>query len=375
MGPALKKCKREETPGESKRFSGCVKVEAVVPLDVQGPIQLTQVVVAGIADKKQISKVIQLLSLHASVRELQHLKRVRKVAVDGKENVLVYIDYARKYGCLRESITSKNNLERLSDNETKAVKTLLEKSGISTEFFASDYYVSNVPVHPPKLRERYELSTAYWPCSFHEDMYLSQLVHSTLFTDKDKTDIMNYMNESFEVAKTGKMKGQREVGVVIVDPESNKILARVHDESSSHPLCHAVMMAIDQIAVLQGGGAWRHLHRKEYLPLGEAVNSSKANDEEEKALCDRTEPSFSGDIQGAGSKQAYICTGFNVFVNREPCMMCCMALLHSRVNRIFFSDLNQKEGALMSKTRLHTLSGINHRFEVFRVYEADRENL
>ena len=46
--------------------------------------------------------------------------------------------------------------------------------------------------------------------------------------------------------------------------------------------------------------------------------------------------------------------------------MCSMALLHSRVKRVVFSQLSL-DGALLSVDRLHTRPGINHRFEVFRV--------
>ena len=47
------------------------------------------------------------------------------------------------------------------------------------------------------------------------------------------------------------------VGAVIVDPTSNDIVAVSHDRQSRHPLQHAVMTCVDQVAHSQGAGAWQ----------------------------------------------------------------------------------------------------------------------
>ena len=69
--------------------------------------------------------------------------------------------------------------------------------------------------------------------------------------------------------------------------------------------------------------------------------------------------------------EEYICTNYNAFMTDEPCMMCAMGLLHSRIKRIFFARLNPTNGALVSRCRLHSFEGINHRYEVFHV---DKKN-
>jgi tRNA(Arg) A34 adenosine deaminase TadA len=79
-------------------------------------------------------------------------------------------------------------------------------------------------------------------------------------------------------------------------------------------------------------------------------------------------------------KQAasYYCTGLEVFLAHEPCMMCAMALLHSRVKRVCFvrrghstggGGCHGSEGALESEHQLHLHPNVNHRFDVFAVEE------
>ena len=56
----------------------------------------------------------------------------------------------------------------------------------------------------------------------------------------------------------------------------------------------------------------------------------------------------------------YLCTGFDVFTTHEPCMYCAMALVHSRVRRVFFTHASC-DGALI---RLNEIQTLNHHFEL-----------
>lgn len=45
--------------------------------------------------------------------------------------------------------------------------------------------------------------------------------------------------------------------------------------------------------------------------------------------------------------------------------MCAMALVHSRIGRVFYG-VTSADGALGSKFKIHTQKDLNHRFEVYR---------
>jgi hypothetical protein len=36
------------------------------------------------------------------------------------------------------------------------------------------------------------------------------------------------------------------------------------------------------------------------------------------------------------SNVTYLCTGYDVYLSKEPCLMCAMSLIHSRIRRLFY---------------------------------------
>lgn len=63
----------------------------------------------------------------------------------------------------------------------------------------------------------------------------------------------------------------------------------------------------------------------------------------------------------------YLCTGLDLYISREPDLMSSMALVHSRIRRVFYKSPDLSCGALGSKLYLHEMRHLNHRFRVFIV--------
>jgi tRNA-specific adenosine deaminase 3 len=123
----------------------------------------------------------------------------------------------------------------------------------------------------------------------------------------------------------------------LIDPDSLSeppiVLASAHDarRSTENPLAHAVLRAIDAVALLDRSG-------------------------------NRTL-----------STTNYLLTGLSVFVSHEPCLMCSMALVHSRVQTVYFLKRREGSGGCGTTYSLHEDKGLNHRFEVWRRKEVAGE--
>ena len=64
-----------------------------------------------------------------------------------------------------------------------------------------------------------------------------------------------------------------------------------------------------------------------------------------------------------------LCLSYDIYLTKEPGIFESMALVHSRVGRVFFCVDNCEEGGLGGTggdTSLHCLPGTNHRFRAFK---------
>ncbi|XP_052005060.1 LOW QUALITY PROTEIN: probable inactive tRNA-specific adenosine deaminase-like protein 3 [Xyrauchen texanus] len=285
---------------------------------------------APIIEKRETSQLIKELSLSHPLPGLQHIKRVRACKDKSRPHPLEIIV------CLVKDV-----------QKMDARKEITLADLLCTHSFDSrglgELFLVEIPASPPLTRAQFEKASKHWPTSFHEDKQVTSALRGQLFTADQKAKMQEYMMAAIKAAKYGRERGMDAVGAVIVDPESEQIIAVGHDcKNISHPLHHAVMVCIDLVACGQSGGAYNY---------------------EKYPACHYSSPETSSSATESG--QPYICTGYDLYVTREPCVMCAMALVHSRINRVFYGAPSA-DGALGSKYKIHCQKDLNHHFEVFK---------
>ena len=164
-----------------------------------------------------------------------------------------------------------------------------------------------------------------WPVSFHPNQELESRLNGTVFSDTEKDLIYKRMGEVVQ-----QLRESNRNCAMIVDPVRNTNIA-METEHPFETLRHAAFVAISTVAKTQV----KTLKRK----LGE------------------------GD---------YLCRGFDVVMAQEPCVMCAMALVHSRVRRLYFSKNREDFGGITS-AKLQDIKALNHHFEVYKV-ELDHDS-
>merc|ERR1712187_347204 len=65
-------------------------------------------------------------------------------------------------------------------------------------------------------------------------------------------------------------------------------------------------------------------------------------------------------------EEDYLCHDCEVITTHEPCIMCAMALIHSRVRLVAYRTPDLEFGGLGGRISLHTCQSLNHQFRVLQ---------
>lgn len=304
---------------------------------------LTEVYVGTIINQKDISNVIIELNSIIPIPELMHLKRIK-----GRDVLLFPVDKVEKDQIFPLLQNKKFEISKLE----QSIKTTI------------------VAKIPPKVRKQYDRVHGIWPCNFHGNKYMEKLTTNTLFSYKELEEFQKYMRVAIDVAKYARKHyfDEPQIGGVVVDTKIKSIVAVGYRRTNEGPCRHAAMVAVDNVAKTQNGGAW---NKDEIANRGGELNTNGFQEDLLEFLKEKHETLRFGATWFKGkadlvepSDGPYLCTGYYAFLTHEPCAMCAMALIHSRAKRVFFG-VRTSNGALETLCKIHTVKDLNHHYEVF----------
>ncbi|KAH8299664.1 hypothetical protein KR044_004313 [Drosophila immigrans] len=350
--PAAKRPK----PADSK-LDDLFGIKALLSDEYKKDITLIKVHSCQLESKQQLQAVMQ--ELGQKLPHFQHLKRVHD------RNVLI---------CPTADI--KDTLEQHLQQHQISANVL--------QALCRQVNVVEVPANSAKLRVQYDEMIKYWPSKFHPDKYAESLHNGSNFSSSQR---LYHKRMAQLLRNLSRDLNEDQPVAICVDPRQPSIVAIAGNSiawsngSSSHK--HCVMWLVDHVARSQQGGAWQspldfvqdvqhttrtlrglpqtyydYLQRQEHcedLQYGAELPRQRSNKYEEQLP--------SGD--NLSKHGPYLCTGYDIYLLREPCLMCAMALVHSRVKRIFFLE-KSANGALATSFRLQTVKELNHHYEVFQ---------
>lgn len=238
----------------------------------------------------------------------------------------------------------------------QCIHAILSSTNVSNERKSvNDLFIIKVPLlDPVSAEEAAKWSQKYWPTIYRKQNTLGpqhNIVHDAQREIERTTGA--YMDLAREVGRAASTSGLgKPVGAVVVDRSKQPngvVLAAAGDArrrdslvdekfTNGNAMAHSVMRAIAMIA-----------HKTKTNGQLVLDDSSIATDEAFFASLPLTDLEKLVYGQATVEPDAYLCLDLDFYVTHEPCLMCTMALLHSRVGRIVFGTQMTSSGGLLAE--------------------------
>lgn len=233
---------------------------------------------------------------------LTHVKRLNKI--EGQEKVVI-----------RTILSSQQFLT------TEEEVSIFLKTNLAQDL---DFNIQTIDLPrylPPTKDIALDWSKKYWPMAWRGSPN-----HQFLQTvNIDVTAEQKMVEKLIELSSDD----NRYSVTIICDPQNHEILTIGYDSTHTHPLGHSVMNAIANIA----------------------------NNELERR---------NGDRNNKDDNMGYLCHNLLVYTTFEPCVMCSMALVHSRIGQLVYLQALPKTGGIESSYCIGDMDGLNWKFNIWK---------
>lgn len=315
------------------------------------------------------SRIVKYLTKEFPLPEqLKHLKRVRKQQQEQQSIQKHSGEGAKTQGPPASNHTNidlqpnkkktklmPNNKEGTTNNTAQLEILIgLEASDVTEEIrnLVGPLHAVTVPRRPPQSQEEANEAKKVWPTHFFP-------LKSQEYQNEQLSLSMDEMTSMDRIMKDAILCANDRSSLV-VDPATQSIVSNSLQEAqtqgpsiSNNPLATPILLAIQGVSRLE-----------REAELAKAVDDSSLDSVHEK-------------------KGQYLCTGYDLYCNYSPSVFESMACVHSRLRRVVYCAVplqsrkanNSQQSSIaptrvvwhdgLSKHRVHSLPGTNHRFRAF----------
>ena len=308
-----------------------LKIEAILEQELFSGPPLMPVIVAKLTGPRQdITRVFKLTKDIASRAELKHLRRVRDTN-DGEIECIVCSLDSKDHHKLAES--DQHDMQMLQQTHKDKLRDI---EGIfKSDDILRDFRIALVPSEAPRTEHQLKSCQQIWPCKYAKSNYLIKCIEGSVFDQAERLVVEIIANELLKHIETLSQTGRAHTSGAVIFR-----YAQVYGVGLSccktireNPTKHSAMLAIDSVAKNAGSGHWKSTD-KTITPETEPEQVLKnliqnQLDARQSELADhKMETDF----------LPYLCTNYDVIITEEPCMMCAMGLVQSRIRRLFYLD-------------------------------------
>ncbi|TGZ85518.1 cytidine deaminase-like protein [Ascodesmis nigricans] len=207
-----------------------------------------------------------------------------------------------------------------------------------------------VPLHmPTSTEEAEEWSEKYWPTVYKRGNPFGPHPSIVETAEANLTKAREYIQMARDAGRQAEQNGVGlPFGAVMVNPTSGKVIAVAGDARHwdnqrewPNPLDHCAMRLVSMVAQ-------KRLDKETKNEIVSPENPLRALTPLEEKYIMGPDNTQAGPTEGitADDVGSYLCHNLHVYLSHEPCTMCAMALLHSRVGAVIFEHRMGKTGAL-----------------------------
>ena len=243
---------------------------------------------------------------------------------------------------LNESLKHVKRMTKINELDIQAIicpfSSLDEKEVIIEKFSnaveVKSFDIIKIPQRGAMTKEKSLQWSKIWPMVWRGNPN-HQFLKTTTF-DIEQEQLM--ITKLLDTLSTIKLSRDALVTIMARDIGNNKLEIQTIaiNDGDLRPTKHSVMQAIDQIA------------------------------KEELGKREKDEEDFNGDEKRIQRERGYLCTNMIVYTTHEPCVMCSMALVHSRIVRCTYLKPVTNGGGMESSYYLGDRDGLNWKFNIWR---------